>query len=55
MTGAYLAVSADEARSNILENLHEEVRDSTRGCCGRSRSRRARCQPIMTPLRSMRI
>jgi hypothetical protein len=28
MTGAYLAVSADEARSNILENLHEEVRDS---------------------------
>jgi hypothetical protein len=28
MTGAYLAVSAEEARSNILENLHEEVRDS---------------------------
>lgn len=28
MTGAYLATSAEEARSNILENLHEEVRDS---------------------------
>ena len=28
MTGAYLAVSSDEARSIILENLHEEVRDS---------------------------
>jgi hypothetical protein len=28
MTGAYLAASAEEARSNILENLHEEVRDS---------------------------
>lgn len=28
MTGAYLAVGSEEARSNILENLHEEVRDS---------------------------
>jgi hypothetical protein len=28
MTGAYLSVSSDEARSIILENLHEEVRDS---------------------------
>ncbi len=28
MTGAYLAVSSEEARSKILENLHEEVRDS---------------------------
>jgi hypothetical protein len=28
MTGAYLAVSSEEARSIILENLHEEVRDS---------------------------
>jgi hypothetical protein len=28
MTGAYLAVGTDEARSKILENLHEEVRDS---------------------------
>jgi len=28
MTGAYLAVRSDEARSKILENLHEEVRDS---------------------------
>ena len=27
MTGAYLAVKSDEARSIILENLHEEVRD----------------------------
>ena len=27
MTGAYLAVRSDEARSIILENLHEEVRD----------------------------
>jgi len=28
MTGAYLAIGTDEARSIILENLHEEVRDS---------------------------
>ena len=28
MTGAYLAAGSEEARSNILENLHEEVRDS---------------------------
>jgi hypothetical protein len=28
MAGAYLAVGTDEARSKILENLHEEVRDS---------------------------
>jgi hypothetical protein len=28
MTGAYLAVGSEEARSIILENLHEEVRDS---------------------------
>jgi hypothetical protein len=28
MTGAYLAVGSEEARSKILENLHEEVRDS---------------------------
>src|SRR5689334_22727022 len=28
MTGAYLAVATEEARSIILENLHEEVRDS---------------------------
>lgn len=28
MTGAYLAAGSDEARSIILENLHEEVRDS---------------------------
>jgi hypothetical protein len=28
MTGAYLAVRSEEARSKILENLHEEVRDS---------------------------
>jgi hypothetical protein len=28
MTGAYLAIKSDEARSIILENLHEEVRDS---------------------------
>ncbi len=28
MTGAYLATSTDAARSNILENLNEEVRDS---------------------------
>ena len=28
MTGAYLAVGTAEARSKILENLHEEVRDS---------------------------
>jgi len=28
MTGAYLAVRSQEARSIILENLHEEVRDS---------------------------
>jgi hypothetical protein len=27
MTGAYLAVKSEEARSIILENLHEEVRD----------------------------
>ena len=27
MTGAYLAVQSEEARSIILENLHEEVRD----------------------------
>jgi hypothetical protein len=28
MTGAYLAVASEDARSKILENLHEEVRDS---------------------------
>jgi Iron-containing redox enzyme len=28
MTGAYLAAGSDEARAIILENLHEEVRDS---------------------------
>lgn len=28
MTGAYIAVGSEEARSIILENLHEEVRDS---------------------------
>jgi len=28
MTGAYLAVGSEDARSKILENLHEEVRDS---------------------------
>ncbi len=28
MTGAYLSVRSDEARSIILENLHEEVRDA---------------------------
>jgi hypothetical protein len=28
MTGAYLAVSSEESRSIIIENLHEEVRDS---------------------------
>ena len=28
MTGAYLAVASEDARSIILENLHEEVRDS---------------------------
>ncbi len=28
MTGAYLSVGSEEARSKILENLHEEVRDS---------------------------
>ena len=28
MTGAYLAVKSEEARALILENLHEEVRDS---------------------------
>jgi hypothetical protein len=28
MTGAYLSVSSEDARSKILENLHEEVRDS---------------------------
>jgi Iron-containing redox enzyme len=28
MTGAYLAVRSEEARAKILENLHEEVRDS---------------------------
>jgi len=28
MTGAYLAVGSEAARSIILENLHEEVRDS---------------------------
>ncbi len=28
MTGAYLSVYSEEARSKILENLHEEVRDS---------------------------
>jgi hypothetical protein len=28
MTGAYIAVRSDEARSKIMENLHEEVRDS---------------------------
>jgi hypothetical protein len=27
MTGAYLSVKSDEARSIIVENLHEEVRD----------------------------
>jgi hypothetical protein len=27
MTGAYLAAKSDEARSIILENLHEEIRD----------------------------
>src|ERR1700719_509491 len=27
MTGAYLSVRSEEARSIILENLHEEVRD----------------------------
>ncbi len=28
MTGAYLSLSSEEARAIILENLHEEVRDS---------------------------
>src|SRR5580704_12034556 len=28
MTGAYLAAKSEEARSIILENLHDEVRDS---------------------------
>jgi Iron-containing redox enzyme len=28
MTGAFIAVRSDAARSKILENLHEEVRDS---------------------------
>lgn len=28
MTGAWIAVRSEEARSKILENLHEEVRDS---------------------------
>jgi hypothetical protein len=28
MTGAYLAVTSEQARSIILDNLHEEVRDS---------------------------
>jgi hypothetical protein len=28
MTGAYIAVGSDAARTKILENLHEEVRDS---------------------------
>src|SRR5580692_2448857 len=28
MTGAYLALNSEDARSIILENLHEEVRDS---------------------------
>jgi hypothetical protein len=28
MTGAFLAVKSDEARAIILDNLHEEVRDS---------------------------
>ena len=28
MTGAYIAAASDAARSKILENLHEEVRDS---------------------------
>src|SRR5271163_4762339 len=28
MTGAYLAAGTEDARSIILENLHEEVRDS---------------------------
>jgi hypothetical protein len=28
MTAAYLAVGSEESRSKILENLHEEVRDS---------------------------
>jgi hypothetical protein len=28
MTGAYLCVGSDQARSIILDNLHEEVRDS---------------------------
>ncbi len=28
MTGAYLSVATEEARSIILDNLHEEVRDS---------------------------
>jgi hypothetical protein len=28
MTGAYLCVGSDQARSIVLENLHEEVRDS---------------------------
>jgi hypothetical protein len=28
MTGAYIAAGSDEARAKIMENLHEEVRDS---------------------------
>jgi hypothetical protein len=28
MTGAYLSVESEQARSKILENLHEEVRDA---------------------------
>jgi len=28
MTGAYIAAGSDAARAKILENLHEEVRDS---------------------------
>src|SRR5277367_6704830 len=31
MTGAYLAAKSEEARATILENLHEEVRDSHPG------------------------
>jgi Iron-containing redox enzyme len=31
MTGAYLSVGSDEARTIIIENLHEEVRDNHPG------------------------
>jgi hypothetical protein len=31
MTGAYIACRSDEARAKIMENLHEEVRDSHPG------------------------